>query len=66
MHNRISIFYFILFYFFQGVLAKNKDLMKAFGTDNQLEACRIILDTGEMQVSTLHTTRKRGKVWAGV
>ncbi|CAN0007569.1 unnamed protein product, partial [Hapterophycus canaliculatus] len=35
----------------QGVLAKNKDLMKAFGTDNQLEACRIILEKGEMQVS---------------
>ncbi|CAN0193172.1 unnamed protein product [Ectocarpus sp. 6 AP-2014] len=35
----------------KGVLAKNKDLMKAFGTDNQLEACRIILDKGEMQVS---------------
>lgn len=34
----------------QGVLAKNKDLMKAFGTDNQLEACRIILEKGEMQV----------------
>ncbi|CAM9464539.1 unnamed protein product [Scytosiphon promiscuus] len=35
----------------KGVLAKNKDLMKAFGTDNQLEACRIILEKGEMQVS---------------
>ncbi len=34
----------------QGVLAKNKDLLKAFGTDNQLEVCRIILDKGEMQV----------------
>lgn len=34
----------------QGVLAKNKDLVKAFGTDNQLEVCRIILDKGEMQV----------------
>lgn len=34
----------------QGVLAKNKDLVKAFGTDNQLEACRIILEKGEMQV----------------
>ncbi|CAM9790182.1 unnamed protein product [Pylaiella littoralis] len=35
----------------KGVLAKNKDLLKAFGTDSQLEVCRIILDKGEMQVS---------------
>lgn len=34
----------------KGVLAKNKDLMKAFGTNSQLEVCRIILDKGEMQV----------------
>lgn len=34
----------------QGVLAKNKDLIKAFGTDNHVEVCKIILDKGEMQV----------------
>ena len=33
----------------QGVLSKNKDLKKAFGTENQLEVCKIILDKGEMQ-----------------
>lgn len=38
----------------QGVLAKNKDLKKAFGTDNQVEACKIILDKGEMQVRWRH------------
>ena len=30
--------------------------MKAFGTENQLEACKIILDKGEMQASK----RERG------
>ncbi|CAM9799363.1 unnamed protein product, partial [Laminaria digitata] len=35
----------------KGILSKNKDLKKAFGTENQLEACKIILDKGEMQVS---------------
>lgn len=45
----------------QGVLAKNKDLVKAFGTDSQLEVCRIILDKGEMQVRRLGRTDKRGR-----
>ena len=40
----------------QGVLAKNKDLVKAFGTDKQLEVCRIILEKGEMQVRDLGRT----------
>lgn len=35
----------------KGVLANNVDLKKAFGTDNQVEICKIILDKGEMQVS---------------
>lgn len=41
------------------MLAKNKDLIKAFGTDNQLEVCRILLDKGEMQVR--RHTRERDK-----
>lgn len=45
----------------QGVLAKNKDLVKAFGTDNQLEACRIILEKGEMQVRGLGRTERGGR-----
>lgn len=44
----------------QGVLAKNKDLVKAFGTDKQLEVCRIILDKGEMQVRSAQGRRGEG------
>ena len=32
-------------------MVKNKDLVKAFGTDNHLEVCRVILEKGEMQAS---------------
>lgn len=42
----------------QGVLANNVDLKKAFGTDNQVEICKIILDKGEMQVWNRHTIKR--------
>ncbi|WVZ95532.1 hypothetical protein U9M48_041285 [Paspalum notatum var. saurae] len=35
----------------KGVLAKSKDLIKAFGTDDQTKICVEILDKGELQVS---------------
>ncbi|CAA2975824.1 ribosome maturation SBDS [Olea europaea subsp. europaea] len=35
----------------KGVLAKSKDLVKAFGTDNQENICLEILDKGELQVA---------------
>mmetsp|Transcript_5079 Transcript_5079/g.7013 ORF Transcript_5079/g.7013 Transcript_5079/m.7013 type:complete len:441 (+) Transcript_5079:117-1439(+) len=35
----------------KGVLAKHKDLQKAFGTTETEECCRIILEKGELQVS---------------
>ncbi|KDP43068.1 hypothetical protein JCGZ_25254 [Jatropha curcas] len=35
----------------KGVLAKSKDLMKAFGTDDQTKICLEILDKGELQVA---------------
>lgn len=37
----------------QGVLAKNADLKKAFGTDNHVEVCKVILDKGEMQARNI-------------
>jgi len=37
----------------KGVLAKNTDLVQAFGTDNQEECCKIILEKGDLQVSDL-------------
>ncbi|KAK2659350.1 hypothetical protein Ddye_005883 [Dipteronia dyeriana] len=35
----------------KGVLAKSKDLIKAFGTDDQTKICLEILDKGELQVA---------------
>uniref|UniRef100_A0A0D6R5I9 U1-type domain-containing protein n=1 Tax=Araucaria cunninghamii TaxID=56994 RepID=A0A0D6R5I9_ARACU len=35
----------------KGVLAKSKDLIKAFGTDDQEKICLEILDKGELQVA---------------
>nr|XP_018666760.1 ribosome maturation protein SBDS-like [Ciona intestinalis] len=35
----------------KGQTAKNQDLIKAFGTDNQTEVCKQILAKGELQVS---------------
>ncbi|EPS69841.1 hypothetical protein M569_04918 [Genlisea aurea] len=35
----------------KGVLAKSKDLVAAFGTDDQTKICLEILDTGELQVA---------------
>ena len=35
----------------QGVIAKNKDLKKAFGTTDHDTACVIILEKGQVQVS---------------
>ncbi len=35
----------------KGVLAKEEDLMRAFGTTDEKTICRVILDVGEMQVS---------------
>jgi len=35
----------------KGVWAKDKDLVKVFGTDNKEECCKIILKCGELQVS---------------
>lgn len=35
------------------MLAKNADLIKAFGTDNQVDVCKLILDKGEMQASVI-------------
>ncbi|XP_056163571.1 uncharacterized protein LOC130136955 [Syzygium oleosum] len=35
----------------KGVLAKSKDLMKSFGTDDQTKICLEILDKGELQVA---------------
>ncbi|KAK4764785.1 hypothetical protein SAY86_025875 [Trapa natans] len=35
----------------KGVLAKSKDLVKAFGTDDQSKICLEILDKGELQVA---------------
>lgn len=36
---------------FQGITAKAKDLKAAFGTDDHLECCKIVLEKGELQVS---------------
>ncbi|CAJ0581589.1 unnamed protein product, partial [Mesorhabditis spiculigera] len=35
----------------KGQMAKKDEIMAAFGTDNQLEVCRLILDKGELQIS---------------
>lgn len=35
----------------KGVLANKKDLLKAFGTDDQEAICKIILEKGDLQVS---------------
>lgn len=35
----------------QAIIAKEKDLMKAFGTKNLEECCKMILKSGELQVS---------------
>lgn len=35
----------------KGQVAKKEDLIKAFGTDDQTEVCKQILDRGEVQVS---------------
>ncbi|KAJ6655813.1 hypothetical protein lerEdw1_004866 [Lerista edwardsae] len=35
----------------KGQVAKKEDLVKAFGTDNQTEICKMILAKGELQVS---------------
>ncbi|KAH0776315.1 hypothetical protein KY290_007726 [Solanum tuberosum] len=35
----------------KGVLAKSKDLIRAFGTDDQTKICLEILDKGELQVA---------------
>ena len=35
----------------KGVLANKKDLLKAFGTDDQEEICKVILQKGDLQVS---------------
>lgn len=35
----------------QGVVAKNKDLMKAFKTTDHLECCKFILTKGDVQIS---------------
>jgi len=51
---------FILEYFlkkfsfpFQGVTASKKKLKKCFGTNNEEQVIRVILEEGEMQVSDL-------------
>ncbi|KAH7731282.1 shwachman-Bodian-Diamond syndrome [Aphelenchoides avenae] len=35
----------------KGQLAKRDELIEAFGTENQLEICKLILDKGDLQVS---------------
>ncbi|CAI5445990.1 unnamed protein product [Caenorhabditis angaria] len=35
----------------KGQLSKKEELMAAFGTDDQLEICKLILDKGDLQVS---------------
>ncbi|XP_076646298.1 SBDS ribosome maturation factor [Halictus rubicundus] len=35
----------------KGQVAKKEDIIKAFGTDNQTEICKLILTKGELQVS---------------
>ena len=37
----------------KGLLASSKDLLKAFDTSDQEQACRILLDKGQIQVSDM-------------
>ena len=37
----------------RGVVAKAKDLIAAFGTDDRAACCRVVLEKGELQVGEL-------------